>query len=66
MLTKNGVSTGVSATQVAISLVVFVTLYAVLGITAFVLMLRHMRAGLEPVVPLPDNVDAPRVPELTY
>jgi hypothetical protein len=31
-----------------------------------VLMVRHTRQGLEPVVPLPDNVGAPRVPELTY
>jgi len=66
MLTKNGLSTGVSATEVLISLVVFVALYGVLGITAFVLMLRHVRRGLDPVVPLPDHVDAPRVPELTY
>ena len=66
MLTKDGVSTGVSATQVAISLVVFVALYGVLGVTAFVLMLRHTRQGLEPMVPLPDHEDAPRVPELTY
>ena len=67
MLTANGLSTSVSATEVAVSLAVFALLYAVLGVIAFVLMLRHIRRGIEPDVPLPDNADdAPRVPELTY
>ncbi len=48
MLTRDGLSSSVSATEVAISLVVFLVLYGVIGVTALVLMLRHVRRGPEP------------------
>jgi len=48
MLTRDGLSTSVSAAEVAVSLAVFVLLYAIVGITALVLMLRHVRGGPEP------------------
>jgi cytochrome d ubiquinol oxidase subunit I len=66
MLTSNGLSTSVSATEVAISLAVFVALYAVIGLIAFVLMLRHVRGGPEPAQSRPDDEGRDRVPALTY
>ena len=48
MLTRDGLSTSVGAAEVAVSLAVFVLLYAIVGITALVLMLRHVRGGPEP------------------
>jgi cytochrome d ubiquinol oxidase subunit I len=67
MLTSDGLSTSVSTTEVAISLGVFVLLYAAIGIVALVLMLRHARRGPDPEqAPTALADDAPRVPELTY
>jgi cytochrome d ubiquinol oxidase subunit I len=65
MLTRDGLSPSVSTAEVAISLVVFLLLYAAIGVIALVLMLRHVRSA-------PASDDAPtddtgdRVPELTY
>jgi cytochrome d ubiquinol oxidase subunit I len=46
MLTKNGVSSSVSATELWISLVVFYLIYAVLGVAAAWLMIRYGRRSL--------------------
>jgi cytochrome d ubiquinol oxidase subunit I len=65
MLTKDGLSTSVSAAEVAISLVVFFLLYSVIGVIALVLMLRHVRSRPEPDETASDDA-GDRVPELTY
>jgi cytochrome d ubiquinol oxidase subunit I len=65
MLTKDGLSTSVSAGEVLVSLLVFLLLYGVIGAVALVLMLRHVRGGPEPEAAPEDDRD-PRVPELTY
>ena len=65
MLTKDGLSTSVSATEVAISIVVFFLLYTVIGVIALVLMLRRIRSAPEPDV-TESNDAGDRVPELTY
>jgi cytochrome d ubiquinol oxidase subunit I len=46
MLTKNGVSSSVSATELWISLVVFYAIYAVLGVAATWLMIRYGRRSI--------------------
>lgn len=46
MLTKNGVSSSVSATDLWISLVVFYLIYAVLGVSAAWLMIRYGRRSI--------------------
>jgi cytochrome d ubiquinol oxidase subunit I len=46
MLTKNGVSASVSATDIWISLVVFYVIYAVLGVAATWLMIRYGRRSI--------------------
>ena len=67
MLTRDGLSSSVSATEVAISLLVFVVLYGVIGVTAVVLMLRHIRRGPEPdISELPDTDLDDRAPALIY
>ena len=70
MLTKTGLSTSVGTVQVAISLIVFVLLYLVLGIVAFVLMLRHARRGLtdapEEYGETPSTKSDSPIPALTY
>ncbi|GIH03608.1 cytochrome ubiquinol oxidase subunit I [Rhizocola hellebori] len=48
MLTKQGVSPSVSATTVAISLIVFFLLYAALAVVAVTLMMRYARKTLPP------------------
>jgi cytochrome d ubiquinol oxidase subunit I len=48
MLTRNGLSPSVSTTELVISLVVFVALYAILGTIDLVLMLRYSRKDLPP------------------
>jgi cytochrome d ubiquinol oxidase subunit I len=65
MLTKDGLSTSVSATEVAISITLFFLLYTVIGVVALVLMMRHVRSSPEPAEAEPDDL-GDRVPELTY
>jgi len=64
MLTKNGISSSVSATSIVISLVVFVLLYGVLATVDLMLMLKYSREQLPPARPEAD-VDAP-VPAVQY
>jgi cytochrome d ubiquinol oxidase subunit I len=65
MLTKDGLSTSVSATEVAISIVVFFLLYSILGIIGLILMLRLIRSGPEADESESDDADD-RVPTLAY
>ncbi|MFD8749842.1 cytochrome ubiquinol oxidase subunit I [Kitasatospora sp. NPDC059577] len=60
-LTRNGVSPSVSTTTVAISILVFLLLYAALAIVEAVLITRYARKELSP----PPAEDAP-VPALSY
>ena len=64
MLTKNGISSSVSATSIVISLVVFVLLYGTLATVDLVLMLKYSREQLPPARAA-DDVDAP-VPAVQY
>ena len=64
MLTKNGISSSVSATSIWISLVVFVLLYATLATVDLMLMLKYSRQQLPPARAEAD-VDAP-VPAVQY
>ena len=64
MLTRDGLSPSVSTAEVAISLVVFLLLYAAIGVIALVLMLRHVRSAPADDATTDDTGD--RVPELTY
>ena len=64
MLTKNGISSSVSATSIVISLVVFVLLYGVLATVNLMLMLRYSRQQLPPARADAD-ADAP-VPAVQY
>ena len=64
MLTKNGVSSSVSATSIVISLVIFVLLYGMLATVDFMLMLKYSRQQLPPARADAD-VDAP-VPAVQY
>ncbi len=64
MLTKNGVSSSVSATSIVISLVVFVVLYAALATVNLLLMLKYSRQQLPPARAEAD-ADAP-VPAVQY
>jgi cytochrome bd-type quinol oxidase subunit 1 len=60
MLTKNGVSASVSATDIWISLIVFYAIYAVLGVANTWLMIRYGRRSLgdDPLAKLmPDPED---------
>lgn len=60
-LTKNGVSSSVSTTEVAISIVAFFLLYAAMAVIAAVLMTRHTRKGTGPL-----HQDDQPAPEMTY
>ncbi len=62
-LTKNGVSPSISTTTVAISLIVFFTLYVALAVIAFVLMAKYARKEL--AAPIADDAAEP-VPAMTY
>ncbi len=62
MLTKNGISPTVSTTSIAISLVAFVLLYAVLGTVDLLLMLKYSREQLPPARA---DAEAP-VPAIQY
>ena len=64
MLTKNGISSSVSATSIVISLVVFVLLYGVLATVNLMLMLKYSRQQLPPARADAD-ADAP-VPAVQY
>jgi cytochrome d ubiquinol oxidase subunit I len=64
MLTKNGISSSVSATSIVISLVVFVLLYGVLATVDLMLMLKYSREQLPPARAEAD-VNAP-VPAVQY
>ena len=64
MLTKNGISSSVSATSIWISLVIFVLLYATLATVDLLLMLKYSRQQLPPARAEAD-VDAP-VPAVQY
>jgi cytochrome d ubiquinol oxidase subunit I len=64
MLTKNGLSPSVSTTELVISLVVFVALYAILGTIDLVLMLRYSRKDLPPA-PAESESDKP-IPAMLY
>ena len=47
MLTKDGVSTSVGTTELLISIVVFYTIFLLLGAVNVYLMMRYARRGLE-------------------
>jgi cytochrome d ubiquinol oxidase subunit I len=64
MLTKNGISSSVSATSIVISLVIFVLLYATLATVDLLLMLKYSRQQLPPARAESD-ADAP-VPAVQY
>jgi cytochrome d ubiquinol oxidase subunit I len=64
MLTKNGISSSVSATFVVISLAIFVLLYGILATVDFMLMLKYSRQQLPPAR-AEAEVDAP-VPAVQY
>jgi cytochrome d ubiquinol oxidase subunit I len=69
MKTVNASSPSVSATDIWISLVVFVLLYAALGAADVVLMLRYARKGLDPEEDTGEGSPqgaAPAIPALTY
>ncbi|MFE9878733.1 cytochrome ubiquinol oxidase subunit I [Streptomyces sp. NPDC005784] len=60
-LTRNGVSSSVSTTEVAISIIAFFLLYAAMAVIAAVLMTRHTRKGTGPL-----HQDDQPAPEMTY
>ena len=64
MLTKNGISSSVSSTDIVISLVIFVLLYGVLATVDFMLMLKYSRQQLPPAR-ADAEADAP-VPAVQY
>src|SRR5713101_6218009 len=64
MLTKNGISSSVSATSIVISLVVFVLLYGTLATVDLMLMLKYSREQLPPARAA-DDVDS-SVPAVQY
>jgi len=67
MLTEDGVSPSVSATQIWISIVVFAITYLILGIVWGTLMVRAARHDLPPAEEdLDDDEKADRIPALTY
>jgi cytochrome bd ubiquinol oxidase subunit I len=65
MTTADGVSTSVSTTEVAISLVSFVVLYVLLAVVDVFLMLRYARRGLD-LEPHDEEPAAPGAPALAY
>ena len=64
MLTKNGISSSVSSTDIVISLVIFVLLYGMLATVDFMLMLKYSRQQLPPAR-AEAEADAP-VPAVQY
>ena len=66
MLTKNGLSPSVSATELWISVIVFVLLYGTLGTVDLLLMLRYSRKELGPAPPGSDTDTGKPVPAMLY
>lgn len=67
MTTEQGVSPGVSTTTVAISLATFATIYTVLGVIGFRLIVRAAKAGPPPPLDDADEVaDRVVVPVVAY
>jgi cytochrome d ubiquinol oxidase subunit I len=73
LLTKNGVSPGVSAAWIWITLILFIVVYAVFAVIDAILMIRYGRKSLaegerEPAMPAPDGSvpAADETPVLTY
>jgi cytochrome d ubiquinol oxidase subunit I len=66
MLTKNGLSPSVSATELWISVIVFVLLYGTLGTVDLLLMLRYSRKELGPAPPGSDTDSGKPVPAMLY
>jgi cytochrome d ubiquinol oxidase subunit I len=66
MLTKNGLSPSVSATELWISVIVFVLLYGTLGTVDLLLMLRYSRKELSPAPPGSDTDTDKPVPAMLY
>ena len=64
MLTKNGISSSVSATFIVVSLIIFVLLYGILATVDFMLMLKYSRQQLPPARDEAE-ADAP-VPAIQY
>jgi cytochrome bd ubiquinol oxidase subunit I len=64
MLTKNGISPTMSTTTIAISLAVFVVIYAVVATVDLLLMIKYSRQPLPPPRTA-GEVDAP-VPAIQY
>jgi cytochrome d ubiquinol oxidase subunit I len=65
MTTADGVSASVSTTELAISLTVFLCVYALIGVVYAFLMLRYARRGLE-LEPEDEEPSDRRTPALTY
>jgi cytochrome d ubiquinol oxidase subunit I len=67
MLTKNGISPSVSATDLVISLIVFILIYVCLALLDLVFMLRYSRRelGPDPATPVAHDQDT-RVPSMLY
>ena len=66
MKTADGVSTSVSRTELIISLVAFLLVYAALGVADVVLMLRYGRRELDLDASDEELEGDPKVPALTY
>ncbi|MBV9193120.1 MAG: cytochrome ubiquinol oxidase subunit I, partial [Solirubrobacterales bacterium] len=68
MKTTVGVSPSVSATEIWISLIVFVSLYIALGAADVVLMMRYAQRGLPAEAPSPEPVGGAdrAIPKLAY
>src|ERR1700722_4208125 len=66
ILTKNGLSPSVSATELWISVIVFVLLYGTLGTVDLLLMLRYSRKELGPAPPGSDTDTDKPVPAMLY
>lgn len=66
MLTEDGLSPSVSATEVWISIIVFALVYLIIGAVWLTLMLRAAKAGLPDEADDDDTDSADREPALTY
>ncbi len=63
-LTKDGVSPSISASMVAISLLVFILLYGVFAVVDGILMIRYSRKQLAAAPPIDDEGEL--IPAMTY